>query len=221
MGRGSFPRPVLLALGSASDAERPAGTTLLRNRAPESIAHYHKDHERALGARVRSGGLPVSESMVEHDVAEVSVYLYRFENLPAFADIEELRWKTLIGNDGEKIGTIESIERDEDTDRVEFLQIGRGGFLGFGAERFLVPVTALVRVDEKSVRIDRPMATLEGVPGYDFERVHDPDYCASIRAWWCAADESGGRSPETGEEDASRIDPSIANEESGVLSPEP
>ena len=84
-----------------------------------------------------------------------------------------------------KIGTIETIERDEETDRVEFLQIGRGGFLGFGAERFLVPVTAIVKVDEKHVYIDRPLQQLDGVPEYDYERINDPDYCAGVRAWWC------------------------------------
>jgi len=112
-------------------------------------------------------------------------HTYQLDNLPAFAAVEELRWKTLVGSDGEKIGTIETIERDDDTERVEFLQIGRGGFLGFGAERFLVPVTAIVEVDEKHVYIDRSLQQLDGVPAYDYERINDPEYCAGIRAWWC------------------------------------
>jgi sporulation protein YlmC with PRC-barrel domain len=127
----------------------------------------------------------MSDGIAQNDL-EVSIgYMYRVENLPAFADVEALRWKSLVGNDGEKIGTIETVERNEDTDRVEFLQIGRGGFLGFGAERFLVPVTAIVRVDEKHVYIDRPLPTLQDVPEYDHDRLHDPDYCAGVRAWWC------------------------------------
>jgi sporulation protein YlmC with PRC-barrel domain len=128
----------------------------------------------------------MSEGIAQNDVEGVLSYMYHLENLPAFSDVEELRWKTLIGNDGERIGTIESIERNEDTERVEFMQVGRGGFLGFGAERFLVPVTAIVNVDEKHVSIDRPLRNLDGVPEYDYERAHDPDYCAGIRAWWCA-----------------------------------
>lgn len=132
----------------------------------------------------------MSDGTVQSDVEGVLSYMYDLENLPAFADIEDLRWKTLAANDGEKIGTIESLERDEDTDRVEFLQIGRGGFLGFGAERFLVPVTAVVKVDEKHVYIDRPLNQLQDAPEYDYERVTDPDYCAGVRSWWCRPHES-------------------------------
>ncbi|MEZ4532432.1 MAG: PRC-barrel domain-containing protein [Thermomicrobiales bacterium] len=112
-------------------------------------------------------------------------HLYQLENLPVYSAVEALRWKVMIGTDGERIGTIESLERDEDTDIVEFLQVGRGGFLGFGAERFLVPVTAIVRVDEKNVYIDRPLHVVAGAPEYDYERINDPDYCAGVRAWWC------------------------------------
>ena len=111
-------------------------------------------------------------------------YVYRLENLPAIADVEELRWKNLVGNDGEKIGQIENIEVDEHSDRVEFLEVGHGGFLGFHAERFLVPVTAITQVDGKNVYIDRTLEQLNGVPPYEFERVDDPGYYLGIRNWW-------------------------------------
>lgn len=138
----------------------------------------------------------MSDGAAESAVEVAVVYMYQVENLPAFADMEELRWKTLIGSDGDKIGTIEKVERDEETDRVEFLQIGHGGFLGFHADRFLVPVTVIVNVDDKNVYIDRSLQTLQDVPEYDFERVSDPDYCATIRAWWCEPISSGGPAPQ-------------------------
>ena len=125
------------------------------------------------------------DGITPRDLEVAAGSLYTVENPPAFAEIEELRWKALVGSDGERIGTIEKIERIEETDRAEFIQIGRGGLLGFGAERFLVPVTAIVRVDEKHVYIDRPLQQLDGVPEYDYERINDPEYCAEIRAWWC------------------------------------
>ncbi len=127
----------------------------------------------------------MSESIAREDVESVLSYMYRLESLPEFSDVAELRWKVLIGSDGERIGTIENIEHEEDTDRVEFMQIGHGGFLGFGADRFLVPLTVIVKVDEKHVYIDRSVQNLEGVPEYDYERINDPDYCAGVRAWWC------------------------------------
>jgi sporulation protein YlmC with PRC-barrel domain len=128
----------------------------------------------------------MSDGIAQNNVEVALTYLYTVEDLPAFSEVEEFRWKVMLGIDGERIGTIENVERNEDTDRVEFLQVGRGGFLGFGAERFLVPVTVIVRVDEKHVCIDRSLRDLDGVPDYDFERVADPDYCEQIRSWWCA-----------------------------------
>lgn len=148
--------------------------------------------------RVGTGGneAPMSDGTTQNDLEGVLSYMYSMEHLPAFDEMDELRWKALVGCDGERIGTIENIDRDEDTDRVEFMQVGRGGFLGFGAERFLVPVTSIVKVDEKHVYLDRPSQSLHGVPEYDYERVNDPDYCALVRAWWRPEDGSGGLSPE-------------------------
>lgn len=127
---------------------------------------------------------PMSETLATNLGESGSPYLFRDDNLPALVDIEELRWKILIDSEGEKIGTIESIESDEDTGRVEFLEVGRGGFLGFGAERFLVPVTRIVQVDEKAVQIDHSSSALEGVPPYEPDRLAEPDYLEGVRSWW-------------------------------------
>jgi sporulation protein YlmC with PRC-barrel domain len=132
---------------------------------------------------------PMSDTLASEIAVVGSRTLFQENNLPAFDEIEPLRWKVLIDCDGEKIGTIESIEVDEDTQRVEFLEVGRGGFLGFGAERFLVPVTRIVEVEEKTVRIDRVSSSLEGVPAYEPDRLGDPDYCKGVRSWWCDSQE--------------------------------
>jgi sporulation protein YlmC with PRC-barrel domain len=128
---------------------------------------------------------PMSDTLAMNLAVTGSHYLYQDTNLPALADVENLRWKVLVDRDGEKIGTIESIQYDEDTLRVEFVEVGRGGFLGFGAERFLVPVTRILQVEEKTVQIDRPSKTLEGVPPYEPDRLGDADYCEGVRNWWC------------------------------------
>lgn len=126
---------------------------------------------------------PISDVLASVVGANDARYLYAENNLPASADVEEFRWKTLIDSDSEKIGTIENIQVGEDSGRVEFMEVGRGGFLGFGAERFLAAVTRIVSVDEKHVQIDRPGQRLEGVPPYDPERLGDPNYCERVRSW--------------------------------------
>lgn len=117
-----------------------------------------------------------------------SPFLYQPDRLPLFAAVEDLRWKVLLDRDGERIGTIETVEADEETDRVEFLQVGRGGFLGFGAERFLVPITQIIEVDEKTVKIAHGSTVLEGVPPFDYERLDDAEYCECVRSWWLQAE---------------------------------
>ncbi len=126
----------------------------------------------------------MSDGIAQNDVEVELTHLYQPGSLPLLATAEELRWKILVDGDGERIGTIETIVSDEDVDRVEFIEVGRGGFLGFGAERFVVPVTVILRVDEKQVYIDRRKQQLEGAPRYDFTRMSDPVYCDEIRSWW-------------------------------------
>jgi len=133
---------------------------------------------------------PLSETLASNLSNDGQNYLFAPDNLPALDDVADLRWKVLIDCDGEKVGTIETIEVDEDSGRVEFVEVGRGGFLGFGAERFLVPVFRIVQVEQKTVQIDRPAASLNGVPDYDPDRLNDPDYCEGIRSWWCESQQT-------------------------------
>jgi len=141
----------------------------------------------------------MEQSMSDTVASEIATLksrnLFEERNLPAYADVEPLRWKVLIDCDGERIGTIESISVDEDTGRVEFVEVGRGGFLGFGADRFLVPVIRIVQVEDKNVRIDRPSSSLEHAPDYEPDRLGDPVYFESVRTWWCSSNESETDTP--------------------------
>jgi sporulation protein YlmC with PRC-barrel domain len=130
----------------------------------------------------------MEQSMSETVASEIAALgtgnLFEERNLPALADVEPLRWKVMVDCDGERIGTIETIEADEETGRVEFVEVGRGGFLGFGADRFLVPVICIVEVEQNTVRIDRSSTSLEGIPAYEPDRLGDPVYFESVRRWW-------------------------------------
>jgi sporulation protein YlmC with PRC-barrel domain len=130
----------------------------------------------------------MSDSTTSDPVPD-SHYLYPQGSRPTRDEIEDFRWKQLIGSDGEKIGTIDELISDEDDGRVEFLQISHGGFLGIGAEHFLVPVSSITGFDDKHVYIDRNVDGLNGVPPVEFDRIEDPDYYEGIRSWWGTRDE--------------------------------
>jgi hypothetical protein len=49
---------------------------------------------------------------------------------------------------------------------VRFLEVAFGGLLGLGESAFLVPVEAVVQVDEGEVHINQTRERVEGAPRY-------------------------------------------------------
>ncbi len=80
-------------------------------------------------------------------------------------DTRALRGKTLIDHDGHKIGKITAVQLDHHTGRSDFFKVRRGGFLGYGTEWFLMPMTAISHVEQKTVQIDHSSNSQDGVPG--------------------------------------------------------
>ncbi len=50
---------------------------------------------------------------------------------------------------------------------MRFLEVGSGGFLGIGETTFLLPVEAVTKVDEDSVRVNQRRDRVAGAPKYD------------------------------------------------------
>jgi hypothetical protein len=68
--------------------------------------------------------------------------------------------------------------------RVRFLRVAHGAFLGIGEEHFLVPVDAVTRIDYDHVHIDRERSKLSDVPGYNPSLAEAPDYYPGVYGWW-------------------------------------
>ncbi|MGY1749102.1 PRC-barrel domain-containing protein [Modestobacter sp. SYSU DS0511] len=96
----------------------------------------------------------------------------------------DVRARSAVDSSGEEIGTVEDLLVDDEECRVRFLQIGSGGFLGIGKDRFLVPVDAVTSVQPDQVQIDRDRARMTDVPGYDPEVTRDPAYFEDVYGWW-------------------------------------
>ncbi len=82
------------------------------------------------------------------------------------------------------MGEIDDLLIDDQENKVRFLRIGSGGFLGMGKEHFLVPVEAVTSVDGDRVTIDRGRAQLNDVPGYDPALTYDDTYYSAVYGWW-------------------------------------
>ncbi len=81
---------------------------------------------------------------------------------------------------GEEIGTVEELYVDEAENKVRFLEVGAGGFLGLGEKRFLIPVEAVRQVEEDRVTIDQSREKISGSPAYEPGVVPRPDYQRSV-----------------------------------------
>lgn len=79
--------------------------------------------------------------------------------------------------EGEKLGSVENIFIDKLSGQAEFATLAFGGVLGMGEKHYPLPWSVLTydtRQDGFVVDLDKK--TLEGAPGYDNERLYEPNY---------------------------------------------
>lgn len=98
----------------------------------------------------------------------------------------DIRGLTVVDSAGEDIGTVEDLLVDDEEERVRFLRVGAGGFLGIGREHLLVPVEAVVDIADERVTVSRERARLGDAPGYDPELAesYDAGYYGALYGWW-------------------------------------
>lgn len=82
---------------------------------------------------------------------------------------DDLRGRNVIDSGGEEIGSVSALFVDQDNQKVRFLEISAGGFLGMGKRHFLLPVDAVTRVQGNEVHISKERTDVTGAPPYDPE----------------------------------------------------
>jgi sporulation protein YlmC with PRC-barrel domain len=96
----------------------------------------------------------------------------------------DVRGRDVVDVHGDEVGRVDDLLVDDEEGRVQMLRVERGGFLGIGAERFLVPVAAVTEVTADAVRIDRERSRLTDVPGYDPDIEDVADGYDGYYGWW-------------------------------------
>lgn len=97
---------------------------------------------------------------------------------------EDVRGRKVLDRNREEIGEVDDLLLDQEENKVRFLRVGHGGFLGIGEDHFLVPVDAVTRIDEDHVHIDREKARLGDVPGYSPDLTYDTGYYNNVYGYW-------------------------------------
>jgi sporulation protein YlmC with PRC-barrel domain len=101
------------------------------------------------------------------------------ETVLTVADPEaDVRDHTVLDSEGNEIGHVSDLIIDEEERRVRFLEVSSGGFLGLGATKFLIPVEAIVNVDDHHVFLGHSRRHVADSPAYEPNLVKDPDWGA-------------------------------------------
>ena len=93
---------------------------------------------------------------------------------------DDVRGREVKDKDGEGIGKVADLLVDDREEKVRFLLVEHGGFLGFGDTKTLIPVDAVTKITETEVFIDQSRDRVASVPSYDPSLVDDRPYHASI-----------------------------------------
>jgi len=92
----------------------------------------------------------------------------------AHAD-EDVRGRKVLDSAGTEIGTVDGLMVDDARNKVRFLRVECGGFLGLGGTHVMIPVDAIAGITRDAVTIDREGEHLRGAPRYDPALVNNQD----------------------------------------------
>jgi sporulation protein YlmC with PRC-barrel domain len=83
-----------------------------------------------------------------------------------YAD-EDVRGREVLTIDGDRIGSVDDLLIDRDEEKVRFLEVGSGGFLGIGERKSLIPIEAVTDVDEYHVYVEKSGEHVAAAPVYN------------------------------------------------------
>lgn len=114
----------------------------------------------------------------DDDVATLYTLGDRGETIDGLAN--EVRGRTVKATDGTDIGMVMDLLVDDQENKVRFLVVEHGGFLGFGESRTLVPVEAITKTTANEVLIDQSREKVTSAPTYVPSLVADRAHHASV-----------------------------------------
>jgi sporulation protein YlmC with PRC-barrel domain len=84
---------------------------------------------------------------------------------------EDIRGRKVIDSNREEIGAVDDLFIDQVEEKVRFLEVSAGGFLGVGDTKFLIPVDSITGINANVVHIDKTREHVAGAPRYSPELV--------------------------------------------------
>lgn len=92
----------------------------------------------------------------------------------------DVRGREVKDKDGVGIGKVVDLLVDDRENKVRFLLVEHGGFLGFGETKSLIPVDAVTGFTEDEVFTNQSRERVASAPGYDPDLIDDRPYHSHI-----------------------------------------
>jgi sporulation protein YlmC with PRC-barrel domain len=86
---------------------------------------------------------------------------------------DDVRGRKVFDRHGEEVGEVDDLIIDDQEQKVRFMQVASGGFLGIGETKLMIPIDAITQITEDTVRIDQTRERVISAPGYDPALVRD------------------------------------------------
>ena len=97
---------------------------------------------------------------------------------------DDIRGYTVRAGDDEEIGKVEELLIDVEEEKVRFLIVASGGFLGIGKDKTFIPVEAVSIVLDREVLIDRTRELIAGAPAYDPDLTDARSYYEDVYGYY-------------------------------------
>ncbi len=89
---------------------------------------------------------------------------------------QDIRSRKIEDANGESLGKIEGLLIDDQENKVRFLRVASGGFLGVGQDTALIPVEAITKIGKDVVRVNQTRERISAAPTYNPSLIDDRYY---------------------------------------------
>ncbi|EMY34934.1 PRC-barrel domain-containing protein [Arthrobacter crystallopoietes BAB-32] len=99
-------------------------------------------------------------------------------------DDEDIRGRDVKARDGEDLGKIDDLLIDPEENKVRFLVVASGGFLGIGQTKSFIPVDAVSHISADEVHVTQRRDDVAGAPVYNPELVAERDFYENVYSYY-------------------------------------
>ncbi len=92
------------------------------------------------------------------------------------SEAEDIRGRSVVDGNGEDVGDVDDLMIDDTEKKVRFIRVSSGGFLGMGAQKFLIPVDAIKQIKGDQVIVSHNREQIASSPAYDPDLVDEKYY---------------------------------------------